>query len=219
MADTNPLSSDLDDAAYQRALAILLDVGTSIAQELKAASPDLSVADRAKAFEGVALAVRRTIILSRHVAEAPATARVEPPNADTRRAMQRKQVIRTVEETIDRKADPADAGALRRELLERVDTLDFDTDLAHRSPADLIKNLCRDLGAADIPGLYTFPRRTPDDVALLNAQAAALPGTGIHLWSTQEDPGTNQNPLLEPSPARGRGQGEGGATSRSPPLG
>ena len=185
MTDATSSLADLDDAACQRALAILLDVGTSIAQELKAASPTLSIADRATAFDRVALAVRRTVILSRHIAEAAASARAAPVHADTRRAMQRKQVIRTVEETIGRKADPAEAGTLRRELLERVDTLDFETDLEHRQPAELIRDLCRDLGLADIPGQPTL-RRTPDDIARLCAQAAALPGTGLHLWSTRD---------------------------------
>ncbi len=174
-ADTLP---ELDDAAYQRALAILLDVGTSIAKELKTPSDTVSVRDRARAFDVVALAVRRTIILSKHVTEHPTV----PPAAEdpiTQRTRQRKEVIRVVGEAIEHRASPADAPALRVELLERMDSLELERDLAHQSPAQVIEGLCRDLGVAELQALRRYPRRTPCDIALLCAQAAAPAGSGL----------------------------------------
>ena len=66
-ATTTPELPLIDDAAYQRALAILLDVGTALAQELKTAT-DTPLATRALAFKQIDEPIRRTIILSRHIA-------------------------------------------------------------------------------------------------------------------------------------------------------
>ena len=185
----------LDDAACQRALAILVDVGTSIAQELKTPSKDITPAARATAYKQVAEAVRRTVLLSQHIAQSP----TKPRDPEAKRAADRKHVIRAVEETIDAKAKPADAGALRVELLERVDSLDFDADLAHRPRNELIAELCRDLGLANIPGLLRYPRRTPEDIAILCAQAAAPPGSGLPQWLAAAAPQAERNDRA-PSP-------------------
>lgn len=163
------LPGELDDAACKRALAILLDVGTALALECKTPGPDASLADRSKAYERVALAVRRTILLVQHL-------KTDDGSPENRRVRSRKQIIRAVEDTIERKADPAEADDLRAELVERLDSPDFADDLAHRPPADLIHELCRDLGlAATIAGRHQHCRRTPDDIAILCAQAAAGP--------------------------------------------
>ncbi len=160
----------LDDDACQRALAILVDVGTSIALELKAATPDVGLAARAAAFDRVALAVRRTVLLSRHMAESAPAREAEP----AKRALTAQKIIRAVQDEIEKTAGPAETVALRLELLERVEAPEFRVDLALRAPGELIRDLCRDLGLADVPGLRTFPRRTPDEIARLCAQAAAI---------------------------------------------
>ena len=168
----------LDDAACQRALAILVDVGTALAQELKIPSKDITLAARTAAFARVSEAVRRNITLSRHITASP----VEAVSAVTKRTLARKQVIRAVDESIETNADPAEAPVLRIELLERLDAPEFDADLTHRPRGELILELCRDLGLANVPGLRHFPRRTPDDIAILCAQAAAPAGSGLPQW-------------------------------------
>lgn len=188
-ANPPELPEELDDAAYQRALALILDVGSSLVSELKTPSKEVTVIDRANAFERVALANRRTIILSRDIAQFP----TEPASRETKRTHARQQVIRTVEESIGNKAEPADAPALRLELLERVDAPEFDTDLAHRSPGELIQEICRDLGLADIPAVLRYPRRTPEDIAILRAQAAAPAGSGLPQWLAAVTPQAKRN--------------------------
>lgn len=189
MPDPEPCPDlpDLDDAACQRALAVLLDVGTALALELKSPADDLTVVQRATAFPNVATAVRRTVILVRHIA---ATPRAAAPHAAASHAATpaasrtgaRKHIIREVEDSIVQNADPADAGSLRLELLERLDAPEFETELAQRTPADLIAELCRDLGLANHPYAPPYARRTPDDIAILDAQAAAAPGAGLATW-------------------------------------
>ena len=174
---------ELDDAAIQRALAILVDVGTAIALECKTppgTHHETPLAARAIAYDRVALAVRRTILLLEHLRANPIP---NPVSREARRVDARKQVLRTVEDTIERKATPAKAADLRVELLERLDSLDFADDLARLSPAEIIQNLCRDLGLANLPGARTYARRTPDDIAILCAQAAAAPRAGLPAWS------------------------------------
>jgi len=181
MADPELPLPELDDAAYQRALAVPLDVGTALAQELKSPAPDQSVVQRAAVFPNVATAVRRTIILSRHIASDPRAAAADPA---AQRTNARKHIIREVEDSIVQNADPADVGTLRLELLERLDSPEFDRDLAQRTPKDLIGELCRDLGLANRPYALPYARRTPDDIAILGARAAAAPGTGLETWLT-----------------------------------
>lgn len=173
---------ELDDAAYQRVLATLVDVGTTIIEQLKHPSADIGPAARAKAFDIVALALRRTILLSRHIRD---TAR-KPVDAERATIDIRRHVIRQVEDTIVTVVkDPDEADDLRRELIERMDTLEFAHDLARRPSSEVITELCHDLGLNKIPGLRAFPRRTPDDIAILCAQAAAPPGT-LHRWTTPD---------------------------------
>ncbi|MDP9095772.1 MAG: hypothetical protein M3N26_04310 [Pseudomonadota bacterium] len=209
MSDALPALPDLDDAACQRALAILLEIGTSLAQELKSPSAETTLVQRAAAFPNVALAVRRTIILSRHITNDPRTAIPLP----TQRADARRRIIREVEDTIGDKADPADADALRVELLERIDQPEFDTDLAHRSPTDLIRELCRDLGLFNRPYLPSYLRRTPDDIAILCAQAAAETGATLARWSPQEP-----SPLPPASPPPAPPSPDDPAGKRCPPT-
>ncbi len=191
-APTTP--APLDDDAYQRALATILDVGTAILLELKVPDPAVPVTARAAAFDRVAEAVRRTIILSKHITQTAAA-------AHTKHAAARKQIIRAVQDNIQRAAPPADAEALRLELLERVDAPEFIDDVDNRPPGDLIAELCRDLGLATaLPGLRPALRRTPDDIAVLCAQAAAEPGSGLPQWLAAATPQAIANDAAPPPP-------------------
>lgn len=181
---------DLDDAAYQHALAVLLDVGVSIARDLKAPDEKETAIARGAAFEGVARAVRRSIVLSRHIRDAiPAAAQQQATRAQARR-----HILRGVEDTINRKVTRlGDAESLRAELLERIDAPEFAEDLANRSPDILVAEICRDLGLATLPGMRPDLRRTPDDIAILAAQAAAPAGSGLPQWIGAADPQARLN--------------------------
>ncbi len=202
MSDATPLPDELDDAACKRALAVLVDVGSALALECKTPGPDAGLAERAKAFERVALAVRRTVLLFQHL-----KATLVAP--ERRELQARKEIIREVEDAIEIKADPADADALRVELVERLESLDFADDLAHRSPADLIRELCSDLGlVTNFSGRPLHRRRTPDDIAILCAQAAA------HTRRPPPDPASGAARLPLPP---GKERAEGPTTKRNLP--
>lgn len=122
-------------------------------------------------FDRIARAVRRSIALARSLAE---PVRAHPDAAACRVA--RKLVIRGVEDAIERHAG-SDADALHSEFAERLDTADLDDDIALRPVADIIADVCRDLGLA---GPQIWMRRTPADVAALHARAAtAVQDLGI----------------------------------------
>ena len=127
-------------------------VGTALVADLDAPADADTLIARANAFPNVALAVRRTILLSRHIRDNPSAAisadaeRANAERADAERTDARREIIRTVEDNIERKADPAEAPDLRVELLERLDSPEFELDLRRRTRQDLIQELCRDLG-------------------------------------------------------------------------
>jgi hypothetical protein len=57
--------------------------------------------------------------------------------------------------------------------MDRLDGPDLDGFDLDRPVADLIADICRDLGLAAAPGTHPWKRRTPDDIAILCARAAA----------------------------------------------
>ena len=207
---TTSLHPELDEAALQRALAVLIDVGTALVLECKIPTPEANLATRALAYARAAEAVRRTILLAQHIAQsttrATQSAETATAAAQSKRATARKQILRAVEDTIQRAARPANAQALRLELLERIDSPDFADDLANRPPEQLIAELCRDMALADLPGRRPALRRTPDDIAILCAQAAAPPGAGLLQWvavhpqPAPSDPAPTADPQRHPPP-------------------
>ncbi len=123
----------------------------------------------AAAFAQIARAVRRCIMLAR-VLDAPSPPAPDPAR---HRAAARKQIIRQVEDRIGHVRDGATADALQNELRERLDAPDLDDDIATRPAANIIKEICRDLGLSSTPGDTPWKRRTPDDIRQLGARAAA----------------------------------------------
>ena len=168
-------TAQLDDAAFNDVMATLLRVGKSLAEQLELPSATIAVTARATAFEAVARAIRYTILLARHLAQVK-------ESAESRRIQARADIIRGVENAIQRTARPYEMEPLRRELLERIDAQDFDVGLLDRPRADLIAELCQDLGLANRVGLPPHLRRSPDDIAILCAQAAAPAGSGLPQW-------------------------------------
>jgi len=132
----------------------------------------------AAAFDRAARAVRRGVMLSRSLAEPPSPA----PDPARHRAAARKRILREVEDVIQRPGSDGRGGpalqdslqdSLRAELRDRLDAPDLDDDITGRPVADIVTEICRDLGLDALPGTHPWTRRTPDDIRRLCARAAA----------------------------------------------
>jgi hypothetical protein len=146
----------------------------------------LPVAKAAIVYDRITRNARRCILLIRKLAE-PITA--------TSRVAARKQIIRTVEDAIQRDED-ADAETLHAEMLDRLDTLDLEDEIGDRPVEAIITDILRDLGLAHIPGTHPWKRRTPRDLAKLSAHAQQPAKPRQH---HQPPPAT---PTLHSHPAR-----------------
>ena len=184
-------------------------------------APDALVSIAA-AFDRIARAVRRSIALARSLDQPVPPAR-DPAQL---RAAARKRILREVEDIIQRTApasghaasdsaasdgssadaadlDDASAEALIAELHDRLDAPDLDDDISYHSVADIITEICRDLGLAALSGTHPWKRRTPQDLEQLCSRAAALsracqPGAGLLVPITLQHAATNPVP---PGPA------------------
>ena len=141
------------------------------------------------AFDRIARSVRRSITLARILAQPP------PPAKDpaAHRTATRKRIIREVEDAIGRNTDTPDPAGLTAELYDRLDTPDLDDGLASRPTADIITEICRDLGLAALPGTQPWRRRTPADLQDLATRAAAPSGP--------RQPGA-AHPINRPTPTK-----------------
>ena len=125
----------------------------------------------AAGFDRIARAVRRTVALAQRLDE---SARVSD---GARRALVRRRIIRDVEDSIQR-CVPGEAGErLEAELFERLDGPEMDAEIDHRPDAEIIADICRDLGLATPPGAHPWKRRTPANIAALCARVARV-GSG-----------------------------------------
>ncbi len=173
--------------------------------------PDLIIA-----FDRIARAIRRTIALARKVANPPPPhGNVEHVTGEQQRILKRKRIIRDVEDAIQRAARDNEVEKLHAELSERLDAPDLDDDIDHRPAADIIAEICRDLGIAAQPGTRPWKRRTPQDIAALCARAAmprrARPTSPSQATATgndppakpaaQDDPLPRSRPISPPPPA------------------
>ena len=172
-----------DAHGYREVLRDLISMGTDFAhllhnQATAQAQPAQPAPARdtlislAAAFDRTARAVRRSIALARSLAE-PRQPAHDPA---AHRAAARKRIIREVEDAIQRTSnptEPSDAEVLQAELRDRLDAPDLDDDIGTRPVADIITELCRDLGLAALPGARPWERRTPEDIRQLCARAAA----------------------------------------------
>ncbi len=156
----------------------LIALGTSLARHIH----DAATRDEAPippdqatiAFERATRTVRRAILLASRLRNQPAYTDPAQP-----RIAARRRIIRSLENTITREANnPAAAHALQTEFYERLDAPDLEDEIATRPIAEIIQELCQDLGVAGIHGLPTpWNRRTPQDIAALNQRAATPPAT------------------------------------------
>ena len=104
-------------------------------------------------------------------------------------------------------SDNASAEALTAELHERLDGPDLDSDITSRPVADIVAELCRDLGIAPPAGPHPWKRRTPADIAALCARAAAPSPAQTKTQAHDARPGANPPPPVpfpQPMPPRTR---------------
>ena len=169
---TNPQQPE-DIALYRETLHKLITMGTEIAethhkQAITPGEPDQQ--EKASiAFDRIARAVRRTIALAQNL-NTPKT----PPQT---RTAARKKIIRRVEDSIQGRAKGPRAESLREELFDRIDTHEFDNELATRDINEIIEEIIDDLGLSTIAGVSLWKRRTPEDIKILNEKAEAPPRT------------------------------------------
>ncbi len=243
---TRPADQAAEDALYYRGvLHELIDLGADLARlvhgqakaqvEAEAGAAGAgdgagmgTAPDLAAAFDRLARAVRRSISLARTLSDP-----VRPPAAhddDARRTAARKRIIREVEDTIQRKVGAGDAEALHEELLDRLDAPDLDDDIRDRPVADIIAEICRDLGLAAMPGTRPWKRRGPAELATLRARAAAPRAApvasgldGLRPSSPPGElrwpPGAGATPGLVVPPARGLEASDPAANDPSSGLG
>ena len=160
-----------NDNCYRQYLHNLLAVGDSLATALpelartaKPANPAAAALDLATAFDRIACAMRRTILLARSLAEPPLTTRHAPQAAAHPRAADR-----TRHSAVPERPDPPDRPD-RIDKLDRIDTLD---DISGPI-AELIAEIAADLGVpnpwqpapdADFPTATAQPGARPADPA------------------------------------------------------
>jgi hypothetical protein len=116
----------------------------------------------ATAFDRVGRCMRRCALIVLKLAE---------PVKTVDRTAARKRILREVEDSIHRDAHPVEAESLREELLDRLDTLDLEDDIAGRPVEDIIAEIIHDLGLAATPLSDPWKRRTLQDLAELSARA------------------------------------------------
>lgn len=186
-SDTAVQSAE-DAAYYRRVLHELIDMGLDMVRlvhgeaKAKATEPSLeveagpAVADGSVAFDRLARAVRRTVALARRLEEPVRGVGDGAP----RRLAARRQILRAVEDVIQREAvDQDEEDGLNGELYERLDAPELDDEIDCRPVAEIVADICRDLGIADLSGSGRWKRRFPAEVAALCARAARVPGCRV----------------------------------------
>jgi hypothetical protein len=184
-------TTEPDETAHHRAvLNDFVDLGHELAQlaVADARAKLIPVATASTAFDLATRSARRSILLIHEILK-PAKIRIAA----------RKQIIREVEDSIQRSADGRAAKSLHGEMLDRLDTLDLDDELGARPVDEIIADIIRDLGLAAGPGHQPWKRRTPADIAALHTRAAAP--TRPWTQNSRPAPGATLHPFAQASPA------------------
>ena len=169
---------------YIRVLHRLIDLGASLAERIQQQpvnhaeaiaagiepSAELATAVSLE-FDRTVLGIRRSILLAQHIQNpAPVRAASDPAQ---HRTLVRQRLIRVVDDEIHEKFRGEAADALRRELVERLESPELEYEIDTRPADDIITDIRRDLGIVGLPGYHhPWKRRTAGDVAELHARAA-----------------------------------------------
>ncbi len=163
LTDPAPNDQTLLDALRQTGLRLTRAIDASLDEDRTPAE----LADLSAAFERTGRGVRRTIAFCYHLAK--------PARDPAKHTAARRQIIRAVEDAIERSETRADPESLRSELHERLETTEFDEDLDHLTPDEAIEQILRDFGLANVPFTPPYPRRTPAQIVAIAARAAGQP--------------------------------------------
>jgi hypothetical protein len=159
--------------------------------------------DGTVAFDRIARAVRRTVLLHDRLADP------KQKPSPLQRIAARKRIIRDVEDAIAHKAPADEQEALHAELLERLDRPELDNEIADRSVADIVADITRDLGISGLYDSHPWKRRIPHDIAILNARAEQISGA---------TPSAELAVLLASAPPRPKPSRRIATTAEGPPL-
>jgi hypothetical protein len=188
---TTPDQRGANAQYYLRVLHRLIELGASLAERIQqqpvnhaeatAAGIELSAEPASVVsieFDRTVRGVRRSILLAQHIQDpAPARAAADPVQ---HRSLVRQRILRVVEDEIHDKFHGEAADALRRELVERLESPELQYEIDTRAADEIIVDIRHDLDTAGLPGYHhPWKRRTPDDVADLHALAAGRPA-GLH---------------------------------------
>ena len=168
-----------DAQRYRSLLHELMDVGMVLVRAVREQAtaetggeePGAeSVREAAVTFDLLSRAVRRTVALALRVtAPMPAPADPARESAPARRAERDADVSQWSDGDLD-------AAVARAELCERPDGPELDDETGGRPVAEVVADICRDLGLSTMPGNHPWQRRLPADVAALCERAARPPG-------------------------------------------
>lgn len=177
MSAADPTPIDADAGRYQAAIDALIRDGLQISADL--AAQDTPAADKAEPFERLARAIRRTILLARHLAENPVQPAKPPaPSAQEDKTgakitLARRRIVRELDNDIVHGAGADERiNSLRNELREHLEDPALDLAILHGSVPEIIETIRHDLGLVDSRYRAPVPRRTPDQVRRLNGLAA-----------------------------------------------
>ena len=153
------------------------------------------------AFDRIARAVRRSIMLARAL-DAPPRPRPANDEAPTPIAA-RRRIVRAVEDAIQAAADNDRAEALRREAQDRLDAPDLDEDILSRPVNDIIAAICADLGLPPAPPGLRQRRPSPVDAAR-PARNPSAPPESLASTPAPTPAKTAPTPLLPAARFRGK---------------
>jgi hypothetical protein len=187
---TNLADQQAQDAQYlRRVLLELIDMGTDIARRVHRQSqsqapqpagdncPEQNLSPSHAeattiAFDRITRTIRRTVALFRKLSE-PVKA---PTFGATHHQMApRRRNIRVVNDSFQRdQAEDDLAKCSDAELQDRLDALDLEDDPADRPVADIVADICCDLGIAQLPDKHPQKPRLLADIANLARRAALI---------------------------------------------
>jgi len=186
-------------------------VGRQALEQAKAASepagtPQKAGPDLGLVFTRISRAVRQTVALEARIAEGPLTPRAVSAALDRqaeraalaetdRRRRRKAQVGRIVKQAINAELTGIKAYQRERELRERLEDEDVETDIGDHPIGEIIARICWDLG------LDPNWRRWAEDHWAVEEARTKAPGSPYAEWGDEED-GEAEEETLEDPPDR-----------------